>query len=149
MKWTHRLRKWTYSYGGEGWGAGIDWEFGIDKHTLLYLKQTINKDLLQKINKKDYTSAQLRLENLRWSLIVSILGALFGAFNITDNCKIHFTCVSEKYRLLTCWPYEILHLIFRIDSPFITSVRMFCLGTQWHSFSSSAHCGLILRTIRG
>ena len=102
-----------------------------------------------KLNKKDYTSAQLRLENLRWSLIVSILGALFGAFNISDNCKIHFTCVSEKYRLLTCWPYEILHLIFRIDSTFITSVRMFCLGTQWHSFSSSAHCGLILRTIRG
>lgn len=51
------------------------------------------------------------LENLRWRLIVSILGALFGAFNATGNCKIHFACVREKYRLLTCWPYEILHLI--------------------------------------
>ena len=23
---------------GQGWGGGIDWEFGIDMHTLLYLK---------------------------------------------------------------------------------------------------------------
>ena len=23
---------------GEGWGRGIDWEFGIDMYTLLYLK---------------------------------------------------------------------------------------------------------------
>ena len=26
--------------------GGIDWEFGIDKFTLLYLKQITNKDLL-------------------------------------------------------------------------------------------------------
>ena len=77
------------------------------------------------------------LENLRWRLIVSILGALFGAFNATGNCKIHFACVREKYRLLTCWPYEILHLIFSIYSTFITSGKMFCLSTQLHSFSFS------------
>lgn len=41
------------------------WEFGIDKYTLLCLKQTINKDLLQKINKKDYTSAQLQSGKLK------------------------------------------------------------------------------------
>uniref|UniRef100_A0A2K6LY07 CSD domain-containing protein n=1 Tax=Rhinopithecus bieti TaxID=61621 RepID=A0A2K6LY07_RHIBE len=29
-----------------------------------------------------------------WRLIVSILGALFGAFNATGNCKIHFACVK-------------------------------------------------------
>ena len=68
------------------------------------------------------------LENLRWRLIVSILGALFGAFNISDNCKIHFTCVSEKYRLLTCWPYEILHLMFSIYSTFITSGKISALA---------------------
>ena len=43
---THRLREQTYGYQGEGWGRGIDWEFGIDIYTLLYLKYVINKDLL-------------------------------------------------------------------------------------------------------
>ena len=28
------------------WGGGIDWEFGIDMYTLLYLKYITNKDLL-------------------------------------------------------------------------------------------------------
>ena len=28
------------------WGGGIDWEFGIDMYTLLYLKYKTNKDLL-------------------------------------------------------------------------------------------------------
>ena len=37
-KQTHRLREWTYGYEGEGWGEGIDWEFGVDMYTLLYLK---------------------------------------------------------------------------------------------------------------
>ena len=31
---------------GEGWGKGIDWEFGMDMYTLLYLKWVTNKDLL-------------------------------------------------------------------------------------------------------
>ena len=31
---------------GAGQGGGIDWEFGIDMYTLLYLKQITNKDLL-------------------------------------------------------------------------------------------------------
>jgi hypothetical protein len=87
------------------------------------------------------------LENLRWRLIVSILGALFGAFNATGNCKIHLACVSEKYRLLPCWPYEILHLIFSIYSTFITSGKVFCLSTQLHSFFFPVHYALILRTI--
>ena len=30
----------------EGWEGNIDWEFGIDMYTLLYLKQITNKDLL-------------------------------------------------------------------------------------------------------
>ena len=46
QKKTHRLRERTYGYQGEGWGGGIDWEFGIDMYTLLYLKQITNKDLL-------------------------------------------------------------------------------------------------------
>ena len=45
QKQTHRLRERTYGYQGKGWG-GIDWEFGIDTYTLLYLKQITNKDLL-------------------------------------------------------------------------------------------------------
>ena len=88
-----------------------------------------------------------RLENLRWRLIESILGALFGAFNATGNCKSTSACVSEKYRLLPCWPYEILHLILSIYSTFITFGKMFCLSTQLHSFSFSVHYALILRTI--
>ena len=31
---------------GEGWQEGIDWEFGTDMYTLLYLKWIANKDLL-------------------------------------------------------------------------------------------------------
>ena len=31
---------------GKGWGKGIDWEFGIDMYTLLYLTWITNKDLL-------------------------------------------------------------------------------------------------------
>ena len=33
---------------GEGWRGGIDWEFGIDMYTLLYLN---NKDLLYSTGK--------------------------------------------------------------------------------------------------
>ena len=29
-----------------GWGKGIDWKFGIDMYTLLYLKEITHKDLL-------------------------------------------------------------------------------------------------------
>ena len=38
QKQTHRLRERTYGYQGERWGAEIDWEFGIDMDTLLYIK---------------------------------------------------------------------------------------------------------------
>ena len=39
LKQTHRLSDRTYGYwGGEGVEGGIDWEFGIDMYTLLYLK---------------------------------------------------------------------------------------------------------------
>ena len=38
QKQTHRLREQTYGYQGEGWRGGIDWEFGTDRYTLLYLK---------------------------------------------------------------------------------------------------------------
>ena len=31
---------------GEGWGEGLDGEFGTDMYTLLYLKWIISKDLL-------------------------------------------------------------------------------------------------------
>ena len=46
QKQTRRLKEQTYGYQGGGWGKGIDWEFGIDMYTLLYLKQVTNKDLL-------------------------------------------------------------------------------------------------------
>ena len=38
QKQTHRLREGTYGYRGEVSGGGIDWEFGIDMYTMLYLK---------------------------------------------------------------------------------------------------------------
>ena len=46
QKRTHRYREQSSGYQwGEG---GIDWQFGIDMYTLLYLKLIINKDLLYK-----------------------------------------------------------------------------------------------------
>ena len=44
QKWTHRHRKQTYGYQ-RGRGGGINLEFGINRYTLLYIKQ-INMDLL-------------------------------------------------------------------------------------------------------
>ena len=38
QKQTHRLRKQTYGYQRGKIGGGINWEFGIDIYTLLYLK---------------------------------------------------------------------------------------------------------------
>ena len=43
QKQTHRLREQLTVTGGEGLKGGIDWEFGIDKYTLLYLKQITNR----------------------------------------------------------------------------------------------------------
>ena len=37
--------------GEVGWGR-LDWEFGIDMYTLLYLKQITNKDHVKKKKKK-------------------------------------------------------------------------------------------------
>ena len=37
--------------GGGGGGEGVDWEFGIDMYTLLYLKQITKKDLLYSTGK--------------------------------------------------------------------------------------------------
>ena len=37
QKQTHRHRKQTYGYQRET-GGGINWEFGIDIYTLLYIK---------------------------------------------------------------------------------------------------------------
>ena len=38
QKQTHRIREQTYGYQGGSVEGGIDWEFGIDMYTLLYLK---------------------------------------------------------------------------------------------------------------
>ena len=46
IRQTHRHRDQTYGYQGEQWEGEIDWEFGIDMYTLLYLKWITNKDLL-------------------------------------------------------------------------------------------------------
>ena len=41
QKQMNRLREWIYDYQ-----EGIDWKFGTDMYTLLYLKQITNKELL-------------------------------------------------------------------------------------------------------
>ena len=46
IRQTHRHRDQTYGHQGEQWEGEIDWEFGIDMYTLLYLKWITNKDLL-------------------------------------------------------------------------------------------------------
>ena len=35
---SYRMIEWTYGYWGDGRGKGMDWKFGIDMYTLLYLK---------------------------------------------------------------------------------------------------------------
>ena len=40
------MRKQTYSYPGGEDGRRINWEIQIDIHTMLYIKQITNKDLL-------------------------------------------------------------------------------------------------------
>ena len=46
QKETRKLREWTYSCKGEGWGEGIARGFGMNMYTLLYLRWVTNKDLL-------------------------------------------------------------------------------------------------------
>lgn len=74
------------------------------------------------------------LENLRWRLIVSILGALFGAFNATGNCKIHFACVSENIDCYLVGPMKFCTWYLAYTLPSLLSGTMFCLSTQLHSF---------------
>ena len=47
----------------EGQGVGIDWEFGIDTYTLLYLTQITNKDLLYSIGNSAQYSEQCSILN--------------------------------------------------------------------------------------
>ena len=44
-KQTHRHRKQTYGYQ-RGKDGEINWVFGVNRYTLLYIKQISNKDLL-------------------------------------------------------------------------------------------------------
>ena len=46
QKQTHRHRKQTYCYQRGKGGGGINQEFGINRYTLLYIKQINNKDVL-------------------------------------------------------------------------------------------------------
>ena len=50
QKQTHRHRKQTYGYQrGKGGEGGINQRFGINRYTLLHIKQINNKDLLYSI----------------------------------------------------------------------------------------------------
>ena len=46
QKQTHRLQKQTYGYQSGQVGGGMDRGFGIGICTVLYVKQTVNGDLL-------------------------------------------------------------------------------------------------------
>ena len=46
QKQTHRHRKQTYGYHRRKGRGGINWEFGINIYTLVYIKQMNNKELL-------------------------------------------------------------------------------------------------------
>ena len=60
-KETHQFGEWTYGCWGEGWGKGIDREFGMDLYKLLYLKWMINKDLMESTENsaQTYVAAQM------------------------------------------------------------------------------------------
>ena len=57
QKQRHRCREQTYGHQvgetgmGGGGGSGMNWEIGIDIHTLICIKQITNKNLLYKKNK--------------------------------------------------------------------------------------------------
>ena len=81
LKWTylqsrktHRVREWTYGYHGGRVGEGINWEFGIDIYTLLYLKYSEYlkeseeelKSLLMRVKKESEKAAlKLKIKKLR------------------------------------------------------------------------------------
>ena len=46
QKQTHRHREQTCGCQGEGGGGGMDWEFGVNIYTPLYIKWINDKDLL-------------------------------------------------------------------------------------------------------
>ena len=46
QKQTHRLREQLMVTRKKEWRGRIDWEFGIDMYTLLYLKWITNMDVL-------------------------------------------------------------------------------------------------------
>ena len=43
-------------------GGGIDWEFGMDMYTLLYIKQIANKDLLYSTGNSTQYSVKTKWE---------------------------------------------------------------------------------------
>ena len=43
-------------------GGGIDWEFGMDMYTLLYIKQIANKDLLHSTGNSTQYSVKTKWE---------------------------------------------------------------------------------------
>ena len=86
QKQTHRHQKQTYGYqrGQRGWGGEISQEFGINRYTLLYVKQITNKDLLYSTgnyiqylvityNGKEYEKEKLKLSSLKNQLSKNIL----------------------------------------------------------------------------
>ena len=46
IKQIHRHRKQTYGYQRGKVGGDINWKIGLDTHTLLYIKEINNKDIL-------------------------------------------------------------------------------------------------------
>ena len=46
QKETHRIREELMLTRGKKIEGGIDWEFGVDMYTSLYLKQIANKGLI-------------------------------------------------------------------------------------------------------
>ena len=73
----------------EGWGEGIVREFGINTHTLLYLKWITNKDLLQ--------------HRELCSMLCGSLGGK-GVWGRMDTC----ICMAEP---LSCSPERITTLL--------------------------------------
>ena len=69
QKHTHRYRKQTYAYQkGKG---GIHWEFGINIHTLLYLKQIANQDRLYSTgNYIQYLVITIMKKNLKKNMYI-------------------------------------------------------------------------------
>ena len=96
QKQIHRHRKQIYGYQREGW-RGINQEFEVKIYTLLYIKQTTNKDL--QYNTGNYTEFLIITYNEREckkEYIYIYICITRSLYCITETNIVNKLCFSNK-----------------------------------------------------